>query len=257
VQDKEVEPVEEAESPRTSTDSSTDRFEPVRTGTQHKNELDRTETIARSSSDLEQPPLLRRKTTVATIEDADRRELQQIFSALSQRRTSIAEMDDPRVDPLHEAFDLPKFLKMFRHQLENEGIHMRKIGMVYKNLNIFGSGAALQLQQTVADFVLAPLRIGEWFSGGKKAHKQILRNFDGVIRSGEMLIVLGRPGSGCSTLLKTMCGELHGLDMDKNSAVHYNGIPQEQMKKEFKGEAIYNQEARTPIHAYCDPYSDN
>ena len=121
---------------------------------------------------------------------------------------------------------------------------MRKLGLVYKNLNIFGSGAALQLQQTVADYVLAPFRIGQWFSVGKKEHKQILRNFDGVIKSGEMLIVLGRPGSGCSTLLKSMCGELHGLDMDKDSVVHYNGIPQQRMMKEFKGEAIYNQEVR-------------
>jgi ABC-type multidrug transport system ATPase subunit len=39
-----------------------------------------------------------------------------------------------------------------------------------------------------------------------------------------------------------MCGELHGLEMDKDSTVHYNGIPQKQMMKEFKGEAIYNQE---------------
>lgn len=113
---------------------------------------------------------------------------------------------------------------------------------MYRNLNVYGSGAALQLQQTVMGFLMAPLRLGEMFSFGKKERKHILRSFDGVIDSGEMLIVLGRPGSGCSTLLKTMCGELQGLELGDDSVVHYNGIPQKQMMKEFKGEAIYNQE---------------
>lgn len=129
--------------------------------------------------------------------------------------------------------------------MEDEGITMRQVGLVYKNLNVYGSGDALQLQSTVADFVMAPLRIGQNFSMGKKDQKHILRSFNGVVQSGELLIVLGRPGSGCSTLLKTMCGELHGLELGEDSVVHYNGIPQKQMMKEFKGEAIYNQEAST------------
>ena len=39
----------------------------------------------------------------------------------------------------------------------------------------------------------------------------ILRNFEGVLRESEMLVVLGRPGAGCSTLLKTITGESHGF----------------------------------------------
>ena len=72
----------------------------------------------------------------------------------------------------------------------------------------------------------------------------ILNGFDGLLQPGELLIVLGRPGSGCSTLLKTMCGELHGLHVEDGSIVHYDGIPQKQMVKEFKGEIAYNQEVR-------------
>lgn len=54
-------------------------------------------------------------------------------------------------------------------------------------------------------------------------------------------MVLGRPGSGCSTLLKALTGELNSLDTD-DSIIHYNGISQKQMIKEFKGETVYNQE---------------
>lgn len=83
-------------------------------------------------------------------------------------------------------------------------------------------------------------RFGETFSRGPE--KTILNSFDGCVKSGEMLIVLGRPGSGCSTLLKTICGELNGLMMDQNSTINYSGISQETMHKQFKGEIVYNQE---------------
>jgi ATP-binding cassette subfamily G (WHITE) protein 2 (PDR) len=116
---------------------------------------------------------------------------------------------------------------------------MKKLNVVYKNLNIFGSGSALQLQKTVGDIPMAPFRAGEYF--GKSERKQILHNFDGIIKSGELCVVLGRPGSGCSTLLKALTGELHGLEID-DSTIHYNGILQNKMRKEFKGETVYNQE---------------
>lgn len=233
---EETVPLEKVATSRSSSEYSAG-YAPLKTGTHHQ------DTEGSSSSDYISTTLTRRKTQ-ATIEDEDRRELQQIYSTLSRRASTIAAPGDPAVDPQSESFQLPKFLKMFRHQLEEEGVHMKKVGLLYKKLNVYGSGAALQLQQTVADFIMAPLRLGESFSFGEKERKHILRNFDGVVRNGELLIVLGRPGSGCSTLLKTMCGELHGLEMDKSSVIHYNGIPQKQMTKEFKGEAIYNQEVR-------------
>jgi ABC-type multidrug transport system ATPase subunit len=152
---------------------------------------------------------------------------------------SVANPDDPRVDPSNDEFDLSRFLNMFRSQLEGEGIEMKKLSVVYKNLNVFGSGKALQLQSTVSDIFMAPFRAREFL--GKSERKQILHNFDGIIRAGELCVVLGRPGSGCSTLLKSLTGELHGLETDE-SVIHYNGIPQKRMRKEFKGETVYNQE---------------
>ncbi|KAH7116250.1 ABC-2 type transporter [Dendryphion nanum] len=237
------EPVEKPASLHSSSDASSHRggFAPIQshTGKQASGFYD---SSAESSDYHEKPIALTRRNTQATIEDADRRELSRIFTTLSQQRSSIAALGDPAVDPSSPAFDLPKFLRMFRKQLEDEGHQMKSVGVVYKDLNVFGSGAALQLQQTVADMLTAPLRVGKLFSFGKKDRKHILRNFDGVVKSGELLIVLGRPGSGCSTLLKSMCGDLHGLEVDDKSVIHYNGIPQKAMLKEFKGEAIYNQE---------------
>ena len=51
---------------------------------------------------------------------------------------------------------------------------------------------------------------------------------------------------GCSTLLKTICGETHGLFVDDNSYLNYQGISQEMMYTRYRGEAIYT--AETDVH---------
>lgn len=195
-----------------------------------------------SSADHRASMGLQRRMTRSEIDEDGRRELVRIFSTASAnvtRQLSIPAPNDPAVDPSSDAFDLSKFLNMFRHQLEGEGIEMKKLSVAFKNLDVFGSGNALQLQQTIADVFMAPFRAKEIF--GKTERKQILHSFNGLIRAGELCIVLGRPGSGCSTLLKALTGELHGLDTD-DSVIHYNGVPQSRMIKEFKGEMVYNQE---------------
>lgn len=151
--------------------------------------------------------------------------------------------NDPALQPDSKAFDPEKWVRRMIDRFAAEGKHSYRTGVKFTDLSVSGSAAAIQLQQTVGSFLAAPLRPGDFLSFGKsKPHKQILRQFNGLIKAGELLIVLGRPGSGCSTLLKTMTGELHGLNIDEGSNISYNGIPQKQMKKEFKGEAIYNQE---------------
>ncbi|RAL17144.1 putative ABC multidrug transporter [Aspergillus homomorphus CBS 101889] len=150
--------------------------------------------------------------------------------------------NDPVLNPDSKDLDLYKWLRKIVHQLNEGGIPQKKAAIYFENLRVSGSGSALQLQQTVSDLLTAPFRPRETFNLGSKTPKQILRGFDGVLDSGELLLVLGRPGSGCSTFLKTLCGELNGLDLDPASVIHYSGIPQKTMIKEFKGEVLYNQE---------------
>jgi ABC-type multidrug transport system ATPase subunit len=58
---------------------------------------------------------------------------------------------------------------------------------------------------------------------GRKRKVDILNSFDGVLEAGEMLVVLGPPGSGCSTLLKTIAGEMNGIYLDEKAEVNYRG----------------------------------
>lgn len=204
------------------------------------------------------PSALSRSNTYSgesIMEQDDKKELKRIATALSRRQSSVAAHTrrqsvglgtvgeyDIALDPDRREFDLSKWLLHFIRELGEKGLSDRQIGVSFRNLDVFGTGDAVQLQQTVGSVLMAPLRIGEFFSFGKKEPKHILNSFNGLVKSGELLVVLGRPGSGCSTLLKSICGELHGLNLGESSSVSYNGIPQKVMKKEFRGEAIYNQE---------------
>ncbi|CZR53514.1 probable ABC1 transport protein [Phialocephala subalpina] len=159
-----------------------------------------------------------------------------------ERQDTLAGVNigDPVLDPKSPEFDTYKWLRMMMRLIDENEVIQRRAGVVWKNLKVCGSGSAINLQKNVGSLLLAPLRFREFF--GKGPEKTILNEFDGVLKSGEMLVVLGRPGSGCSTLLKTLMGELHGLDMKPQSEIHYNGITQKQMLKQFKGELVYNQE---------------
>ena len=142
-----------------------------------------------------------------------------------ERKDTLAGVtdDDARLNPEKPEFDIYVWARAFMRAMDEDGIRSARAGFAFKDLNVTGSGSALSLQKDVASILMAPFRMKEYVSLGHKPHRQILRNFDGVVKSGEMLVVLGRPGSGCSTFLKTICGELTGLSMDKGSVVHYNG----------------------------------
>lgn len=246
------------------------RFEAINTGharsstfqdSSNGSSLSRTATAASADDDDGQRRAMSRVGSTA-MEDDEVAEVRRIATRLSRadsratgaRRNSGLDADDfedgdgdasddPTLQPDSKEFDPEKWVRRMISRFAAEGKQAYRTGVKFTNLSVSGTAAAIQLQQTVGSFLAAPLRPGDLFGFGRgKPHKQILHRFNGLIQPGELLIVLGRPGSGCSTLLKTMTGELHGLHVDQGSHISYNGIPQKQMKKEFRGEAIYNQE---------------
>jgi ATP-binding cassette subfamily G (WHITE) protein 2 (PDR) len=49
-------------------------------------------------------------------------------------------------------------------------------------------------------------------------------------------------GSGCTTYLKTVAGEMNGIYLDEGSDINYRGITQDQMGTQFRGESTYTAE---------------
>lgn len=130
-----------------------------------------------------------------------------------------SESKDQRLDPLSREFDYEHWLeRRFR-----DPAHCRKsdTSVAFQNLNIYGFGTQTDYQKTFANY---PLSMAEnVFTKQRKSRVDILRNFEGLVNSGEMVVVLGRPGSGCSTLLKAISGRMHGLKMDDKSIINYQG----------------------------------
>ncbi|GAB7352050.1 hypothetical protein MBLNU459_g2559t1 [Dothideomycetes sp. NU459] len=119
----------------------------------------------------------------------------------------------------------------------------RKAGVAFKDLNVYGFGAATDYQKSVGNIFLEGVGLVRKVLGLAKPRKiDILRDFEGVVNAGEMLVVLGPPGSGCSTFLKTLAGETHGFFIDNNSTLNYQGITAKDMKSKYRGEAIYTAE---------------
>lgn len=63
----------------------------------------------------------------------------------------------------------------------------------------------------------------------------------GVLKPGEMCLVLGCPGAGCTTFLKTIANQREGYAKISGDVL-YAGISAEEMAKYYKGEVVYNQE---------------
>ncbi|KAB8070537.1 ABC-2 type transporter-domain-containing protein [Aspergillus leporis] len=156
---------------------------------------------------------------------------------------------DPELDPNSDSFNSQKWARNLLHitSRDPERYPRRTAGVSFRNLSAFGYGTAADYQATVSNVWLKALG---WVRGAlgarQKVRIDILRNFEGFVRSGEMLVVLGRPGSGCSTFLKTIAGETHGLWLDEGTDIQYQGISWDEMHSRFRGEVIY--QAETEIH---------
>ncbi|KAF3356308.1 hypothetical protein VdG1_06402 [Verticillium dahliae VDG1] len=77
--------------------------------------------------------------------------------------------------------------------------------------------------------------------GPTKQTVPLIHDMTGAVRPGEILLVLGRPGSGCSTLLKTLANhraEYSAVDGE----VYYGPLPAAEQEARFRGEVVYCEE---------------
>ncbi|KAJ5506588.1 CDR ABC transporter [Penicillium expansum] len=125
----------------------------------------------------------------------------------------------------------------------------RHVGVVWKDLTVKGLGLGAALQPTNGDIFLGlPRLIKQLFTRGRKGTgagkssiRTILDDFTGCVRPGEMLLVLGRPGSGCSTFLKVLGNQRAGYESIEGD-VRYGGTDSEKMAKQYRSEVLYNPE---------------
>jgi ATP-binding cassette, subfamily G (WHITE), member 2, PDR len=133
--------------------------------------------------------------------------------------------DKSPLNPASSNFSARAWAKAVADMVSTEGQQFRTTGVCFQNLNVYGFGVATDYQKDVANVWLDVIGLARRLFGQTKRRIDILRNFDGVVRKGEMLVVLGPPGAGCSTLLKTIAGETSGIYVDDKSYFNYQGTP--------------------------------
>lgn len=147
------------------------------------------------------------------------------------------------LDPGSDKFNARKWATAFYNSRKAaSGIAPRTAGIAFKSLNVYGYGTDTDFQKTIGNMFLEGPAVLKRFIGRDKKRIDILQDLEGVVNNGEMLCVLGPPGSGCSTLLKTIAGDTYGFHVDKKSTINYQGIRPEQIRNEYRGEAIYTAE---------------
>lgn len=157
-------------------------------------------------------------------------------------------ISDQAVDPQDPSFDFAAWSRTvvkLRNELNIET--PPRSGFVFRNLTVRGCGSGIEQQDTLWTKVASGLGLFDLVRScttpkNKNQTKTILQGLDGVVQKGELLLFLGRPGSGCSTFLKTVTGETQGLQVDHESVLEYRGITLKEMAKQFSGELVYNQE---------------
>lgn len=103
----------------------------------------------------------------------------------------------PDLDPHSERFSAKRWVSNMLDvcSRDPERYPRRSAGVSFRNLNVFGYGSAVDYQTNVGNMWLKGVGwLQRTFGRDRKVRIDILRNFEGFVRSGEMLVVLGRPG---------------------------------------------------------------
>ena len=165
-----------------------------------------------------------------------------------EREGAVHEAED-------DAFDLRKWIENRIAAEDSRGIPRKRVGLSWRDLRVVapGGGSAIFIK-TLPWAILGTFGIDlayfvkGIFQGLPKrptklnltGMKQIIGGHEGVLRPGEMLLVLGRPGSGCSTFLQAVTSSLPGsLTLDPASSISYGGLTPDEITRKLRGEVVY------------------
>lgn len=112
------------------------------------------------------------------------------------------------------------------------------VTLAWKDVSVYGDDVGRATQQDALSLFtgLIPLIQRAW---KKPPEKRILHDIDGLLAPGEMMLVLGPPGSGCTTLLKMLSGQIEGYRKWSGS-LSYSGVDVQTMRKRFASMLAFN-----------------
>lgn len=126
-----------------------------------------------------------------------------------------------------------------QHQRElASGFKPQELGVTWQNLNVDVISSEAAVNENVFSQFNIPQHIKE--SRNKAPLRTILRDSHGCVKPGEMLLVLGRPGSGCTTLLKMLANRRGGYKSVEGD-VRFGSLSPDEANN-YRGQIVMNTE---------------
>lgn len=154
---------------------------------------------------------------------------------------------DPRLDPSSEQFEARFWVKNLQKLMNSDPEYYKptSLGIGYRNLVASGVATDADYQSTVLN---APVKLGRFLYDlvtprDKSREFDILKPMDALIEPGTVTVVLGRPGAGCSTLLKTISAQTYGFHVGEDSQISYDGLSQKDIANHYRGEVTFSAES--------------
>ncbi|EHK99732.1 putative ABC transporter G family member 14 [Glarea lozoyensis 74030] len=116
---------------------------------------------------------------------------------------------------------------------------MRKLGLTWNNLTVKGVAADASFNESIVSQFL-PERLKSTNGGIKASLRTIVDRTHGCVKPGEMLLVLGRPGAGCTSLLKVLANRRHGFS-EIDGDVKFGSLDHKEAAK-YRGQIVMNTE---------------
>ncbi|KAK7045764.1 ATP-binding cassette transporter snq2 [Paramarasmius palmivorus] len=150
---------------------------------------------------------------------------------------SISSASTLRVAP-GEQVNLNELLSKIIRKKDEAELKSREVGVMFENLRVVGLGSSSSYQPTFGSLFDPFVMLEKIQNLRHPPIKDILVDFEGTVKPGEMLLVLGRPGAGCSTFLKILANqreEYHAIEGE----VHYHSFAPNEIRTRFRGDVLF------------------
>ncbi|KAK4503435.1 hypothetical protein PRZ48_004350 [Zasmidium cellare] len=168
----------------------------------------------------------------------------------AEEKDELGDAEAGRPEEDGDDFELDQFMRGGHFEKRSENGANKRVGVIFKDLTVKGLGSTTAFVRTLPDAIIGTFgpdlyhiisRFIPALAHRNGETRTLLNGFTGCVRDGEMMLVLGRPGSGCSTFLKSIANNRESY-AEVSGEVSYGGIPADKQKKMYRGEVNYNQE---------------
>ncbi|KAL3438203.1 ABC-2 type transporter-domain-containing protein [Aspergillus tetrazonus] len=116
---------------------------------------------------------------------------------------------------------------------------LKRLTLTFRDLTVNVTAADAALGQTLLS-VVDPRQLLDYLRKREKPKRTILNGLTGQVRPGEMLLVLGRPGSGCTSFLRVLSNDRDSFD-EVTGETWYGSMDHTAAKK-YRQQIMFNTE---------------